>query len=312
MAVDIAINVYGKPFQTAVSLLSLERHSGHHINKIYFVKEPRQPGDIDYGFICDALSDKIVVHTSPYWHWYDRTVAEKLDDDEYRRSLRYQYAWEESASDYLFVTHNDVLYRGDIVGDFLGNLGDNAAIGEVGQCWNCPAHTAGLCDGDRYASYRPASGDDLLRLYREYPTKRTGWEQFVDENSPWPLPECRVNEWAALINLAAVRRETVPIGDAFPLGAVTLDVGSQWFRDMSLKGYRFANRPIKDFATHGWALNASGHQALFQYDKYELGEAVARSVLIDEYGISESTLNRAVRGKWKTRLKTLLRRARGR
>jgi len=306
MTVDVAINVYGKPFQTAVALLSLMRHSGEHINKIYFVKEPKQPGSINFDFISDLLPDKLIVHTPTYWHWYDRTVAAKLAEEEYRRSLRYQYAWEESSADYLFVTHNDVLYHGDIVGDFLANIGDSVAIGEIGQCWNCPAHTAQLCSSDRYSDFRP-SHHELLKLYREHPTNRVGWEQFVDDKSPWPLPECRINEWAALIDLAVSKPETIPLGDAFPFGGLTLDVGTRWFRDMASKGYSFVHRSIAGLASHGWAAGGAGHQALFQYDKYELGEAAAYSMLVTDFGVDESVLANVSGGKWRTRLQTLIR-----
>ena len=41
--VSVAINVIGKPIQTALTLLSLVRHCGRHIDKIYFIEENFQP-----------------------------------------------------------------------------------------------------------------------------------------------------------------------------------------------------------------------------------------------------------------------------
>ena len=41
--VDVVIHVYGKPWQTLCTLKSLMKHSGKHIDKIFFVKEPNQP-----------------------------------------------------------------------------------------------------------------------------------------------------------------------------------------------------------------------------------------------------------------------------
>ena len=37
--VDVAINVFGKPAQTALTLFSLLAHSGRWIDRIYFVEE---------------------------------------------------------------------------------------------------------------------------------------------------------------------------------------------------------------------------------------------------------------------------------
>ena len=307
MNVDVAINVYGKPFQTAVALLSLLRHSGEHVGKVYFIQEPKQPGDIDFRFIHGLLSDKIIVHTPKYWHSCDRTLPEKLEDDEYRRSLRYQYAWEESSADYLFVTHNDVFYKSDIIGEFLGGIDDNAAIGQIGQCWNCPASLAGLCDGERYWDFRPTIGE-LEELYEKHPTGRWNIAEARDDMNPWPLPECRVNEWTALINLKIARPETIPFGDALPFGSMTLDIGTGWFRQMSYKGYKFANHPLAPFAFHGWTTGGGGgHQALFEYAKYEHGEQAARAVLINEFGIDPATLADASGGRWRTRLRTFMR-----
>jgi hypothetical protein len=36
--VDVVIHVYGKPWQTLCTLKSLMKHSGKHIDKIFFVK----------------------------------------------------------------------------------------------------------------------------------------------------------------------------------------------------------------------------------------------------------------------------------
>lgn len=298
MSVDVAINVYGKPLQTAVALLSLVRHSGQHIGRIFFIEEPKQPRPIDFSFIHDLFSDRIEVYRPKHWHWCNQTDPQKLGDADYRRALRYQYAWEESTADFLFLTHNDVLYEADIVGDFLEHIGDNIAIGEVGQCWNCPASKAGLCNGDRYWDFRPKS-EELEKLYAEYPTDRVGWEQFRDDVNPWPMPECRLNEWAALVNLKVARNETLPIGDAWPFGAMTLDIGTRWFRNMTAKGYRFANRSLTGLGSHGWALGGGGHQALFSRDKYDASEHAALELLVREYSLDESMLKSADRsGIW--------------
>jgi hypothetical protein len=306
MSVDVAINVYGKPFQTAIALLSLVRHSGQHIGKIYFIEEAKQPARIDFSFIRDLMQDRIEVYRPKYWLWCNQTERDRLGDAGYRRSLRYQYAWEASGADYLFLTHNDVLYEGDIIGDFLSHIGDNVAIGEIGQCWNCPASSAGLCGGDRYLDFRPST-TELEELYAAHPSDRVGWEKFRDDMEPWPLPECRLNEWAALIDLKKVKTETMPIGDAFPFGAMTLDIGTKWFRQMSVKGFTFLHRPIAGLATHGWTLGGGGHQALFAPEKYDSGERMAFDMLVKDYGLDPLTLNNATRVDWRSRVAGIFR-----
>lgn len=307
MSVDVAINVYGKPFQTAAALLSLVRHSGDRIGKIFFIQEAKQPARIDFSFISELLPGRVATFRPKHWLWCDQTVRERLADPDYRRSLRYQYAWEESAADYLFLTHNDVLYEADIIGDFLERIGDNIAIGEIGQCWNCPASAAGVCDGDRYLNFRPTLAE-LDDLYIKHPTDRVGWEKFRDDMEPWPLPECRLNEWAALIDLKRARPETMPVGDAYPFGSMTLDIGTRWFRQMSSRGFTFANRSIAGLATHGWTLGGGGHQALFAPEKYETGERLAFDMLVNDYGVEPDTLNRAIKSGLRSRIASMFKR----
>lgn len=37
--VDVAVNVYGKPYQTVLSILSLLKYSKNYIDKIYIITE---------------------------------------------------------------------------------------------------------------------------------------------------------------------------------------------------------------------------------------------------------------------------------
>ena len=57
-SVDVCINVYGKPWQTLCTLKSLMQHSGHHIDKIYLIKEHRQPYHEKIDFIFKFFSRK--------------------------------------------------------------------------------------------------------------------------------------------------------------------------------------------------------------------------------------------------------------
>lgn len=284
--VDVAINVYGKPLQTAVALYTLLKHSGKWINNVYFIEERQQPFGARFDFIREAFAHRIIYYRPPLWlgvrpfqkkYWYKIAA--------FRKSLRYQYAWEHSKQPFLFTTHNDMLYRGDIVGAMLESLDSNIAIGQVGQCWNCSAFFAGQCDPQRYRQYRPDYAA-LKKLMDQWPGKRQkDLGGAPNKRNPWPLPECRLNEWAALIHLPAARSVTRPIGSAIPFGAFHgLDVGGQWFRDVLLQGNTIAHFDIHAFATHGWTTGgAGGHSVLSDVERYNEGERMAGQYLLQEW-----------------------------
>ena len=64
----------------------------------------------------------------------------------------------------------------------------------------------------------------------------------IFDAQPWPLPECRVNEWACLLDLEKTRPLCVPHGPILPPGAyrqcgpVCLDIGVEWFRGVHARG----------------------------------------------------------------------------
>lgn len=287
MTVDVAINVFGKPYETAVTLLSLLKHSGQHINKIYFTLEARQPRWSEYQFITEILGDKLIQFVPRYWLWIDPIDRNRLNDEEYRHSIRYQYAWEKTTADHLYLTHNDVLYTGDIIGTMIENIGENIAIGQVGQCWNCPAYSANVCSGDLYWTYRPDKAE-AVRLHREGPRRRDfDHEAWIEREGAWPLPECRLNEWSALIDIRKARPETIPIGKAEPFGGFSLDIGTKWFQSVSRKGFPIKNIDISKYATHDWTNGyGGGHPSLFSQSRYDRSESIAKDLLEKEFRIS--------------------------
>lgn len=283
MKVDVAINYFGKPYQTLLTIESLLEHSGEHLDVIYLIKEPQQPrADEDMGMLTRRFADRLIVFTpARYLGWGTVSVRAVRKDEELRRSVRYQYALEETDKRYLFVTHNDVLYTADLVGELLRAIqaGPHAGAGSIGQCWNCPASTAGLCDGDRYAELK-LSYVAALRLTLRFPSPRTHpW--LIDPRRPIPLPECRLNEFACLLDVGMYRRDTMPLGSSPPFGFFDrVDTACAWFRSMVLKGYTFANVRINDYCVH-----RAGHPDLFDPGAYERKETAARVVLAERYGL---------------------------
>ena len=292
--IDVAINVYGKPYQTAVTLLSLLRHSGPHINRIFFISEPKQPRPGEYQIAPELIGDRLESFTPQFFLGLEQADERRLGEETYRHSIRYQYAWEKSDQRFLLLTHNDVLYTGDIVSMLTAEIGDNIAIGEVGQCWNCPAGIAKVCSPASYFDYRPDL-ETALALHRDFPSQRNydhaGW---IARNGPWPLPECRLNEWVALIDLERSRPLTTPFGPAPPLGFLSVDIGTEWFRVISNAGHRVRNFDFTSVAKHAWTDGEFGNTSLFDDDRYDSSELIARDLLAREFTVPESVLQKAV------------------
>lgn len=275
--VDVAINILGKPFQTALTILSLLARSGGHVGKLWLQFEPvgSKFDSISPYHICEYLKNElgcdIVLSQPGYWLDRDAIDLSKMDDEAYRMGIRFQNAFEHSQSRLLFLTHNDVYILKDILGALKNNMGDAFAIGQLGQCWNCPASNAELmrevmdsppCGPARYLDVRPSQAQ-LLELYR-LARKRGIFarpyevEGFLGEfeKQPWPLPECRVNEWACLLDLQKTRPHCMPYGDAYPPGAHrlcaghNLDIACPWFRDMHAKGMEARHFDIKNYMKH--------------------------------------------------------------
>lgn len=224
--VDAVINVYGKAYQTLAALKTLMLHSGKHIDKIYFIEEKEQPFNTDFNFIFGKF-DNLIHFIPKYFFFISPTDRKRYIETDYRYSLRYQYAWENTDKKYLFIAHNDVIFKGDIIGEMLKTLHQHndldAGIGEVGACWNCPAFFAKKCNGDKYLHYNP-SYEEVIDLMQQYPPKRTQEENSffldnVDIIKPMPLPGCRLNEWACLIDMGKIKHEVIPYGSTTPMGA---------------------------------------------------------------------------------------------
>ena len=271
--VDVVLNIFAKPYQTALSILSLLRFCDRHIDTFYLQFEPsgsRYDAVPPYA-IAKYLGERAVVHQPDIWIECDAVQPERLGERGYRLALRYQSAFEHTDKKYLFVMHNDVLIKRDIIGAMLDRIEGHFAVGGIGQCWNCPAsnvelvRAAGLgetaCGPERYPDFRP----DYAGLRRLYDVARArnarvrpyweGWERQYADNA-WPLPECRVNEWGCLVDVEMVRPHVCPEGDILPFGAyeacgsVALDIDVAWFRDLHRLGLTAAHVELDPWLRH--------------------------------------------------------------
>lgn len=242
--VDVIIQAYGKPWQTLSTLKSLQKHSGHLIDKIYFQEEAKHPFNDKVDWILDYFDN--IVHYKP-----DKFVnIYGLHRDKVpKENVRHQWGIENSDKKYVFVTHNDVLYTGDIIQEMLNEIGDCVGIGEIGQCWNCPAKT--LCGGgETWNDWNPIY-EDITKL--KLPHIRTRLAD-IDKDDPKLMPECRLNEFACLIDREVCIKENRPY-----FGEFNHDSGTEWFKTMYKKGYKFKDYRHRNYI-HAYYANIGGHE----------------------------------------------------
>lgn len=286
--VDVCINFYGKPYQTAVTLLTLWKHSSRHIGKIFMIIEKVQPYGQYEGIplLKHMLKDLPVEYVYPKYFYYSGSPDESwLTDPEKRYGLKYQYALEKSDKNFLFMSHNDCLYNGDLIGEMLSSVNGNviAGIGLIGQCWNCPAFYAALCDGTKFENFRPTAAE-LKTLVDTYKPPRAGIHyKLIEQGYIHPLPECRLNEYACLINVPLYQENVVPNGNILPFGGgwEGTDWGTIWFYRMFNDKHRFINFPFEPFMIHApFSDNGSGHVADSDFDLYKHTERQAYQYLL--------------------------------
>jgi hypothetical protein len=298
--VDVAVNVFAKPYQTSLSLLTLLNHSKQMIDKIYVQLDDENPFEAKKIYsITDYLARNAILFTPKYFLRETIPDVSSLYDKEYRNSVRYQYAFEHTDKQYLFIIHNDIIVKRDVINVMLDAIGDAIAVGRVGQCWNCPAchqdvlTTAGIdapaCTPALYANFRP-DGKQLRDIYAY--AEKLGkhlrrYNDYLAEDKAYcldgyPLPECRVNEWCCLVNVEQSNRLTIPKGEVLPFGAFSsvgkwlLDTSVAWFREVTRRGSFAKHIDINKYIIHsvgrdkqvGNAYRDAEYSARIKLEKY--------------------------------------------
>ncbi len=214
-------------------------------------------------------------------------------DTRWRQSIMYQYALETTDKKYLCIMHNDMLYSKDMIGDMLKEFetgGPNlAGVGSIGQCWSCPVGPAwgNKCDSYKCRAYVP-SMEEALELTAAYATPRQKLQiEVIERGRVHLLPECRLNEYCALIDVEKYRRETVPNGDIGCYGGNWggVDTATVCSHDMYKKGYVFQHLCLEDYARHApFDGTGSGTQANTSRDIYEHSERNAKAYIEQHFG----------------------------
>jgi hypothetical protein len=319
--VDVAIAFYGKPMQTIIAIQSLMQYSGSYIDKIYLSYERLQPhGDwsglhkvIDY---FRGTSVRFVVQRPYHFLAPNAADVEKTKHDvKYRHSIMYQYALETTDKPYLFVMHNDMLFHADGIGPMLAAFAeqpDLVGTGPIGQCWSCPASAAwgNQCSSTTMHEYVPTQ-QEAIDLHETYDTPRKDWDiDILKRGLVHPLPECRLNEYATLINVPLYRQHTLPVGDigCYGGGWLGADLGTVFFHRMFNRGFRFKHFVLEEYARHApFDDTGSGSAAYSKADRYWNAERVATEYINATYlkkaefgpGVALKTQLDAIRrGSW--------------
>jgi hypothetical protein len=280
--VDVCINVYGKPWQTLCTLKSLLKHSGHCIDTIFLIKERDQPYHDNIDFIFKFFKNLIIYSPKRHEFWSEST---DLNNEEERHTIRYQYGIEKSDKQFIFITHNDVLYTGDVLSQMLIKIEGMAGVGEIGQCWNCPASHVGICSSEKFYEWQPTY-EDVINL--PLPFSRTT-KELIDKNFPKPLPECRLNEWACLLDRHRLIKEQDYRNKNSIFGlANTVDIGCSWFKYMTLKNYQFSH--YKEHYIHGYWAKKAGHPTLIDKATYKLSEKEAKKYFYSNFSTLPSLI----------------------
>ena len=301
--VDISIAFYGKPYQAIATIESLMRHSGQHIDTIYLSRERIQPWDDWSGIfkIIDTFRNRSIngqkVKLDIFYphHFLGLGVLDyqrAKTDARFRHSILYQYALEKTPQKYLCIMHNDMLFHADMIGDMLKefeNGPDNlAGVGSIGQCWSCPAGPdwGNKCHSKIYRQYVPTA-EEAIALHEAHATPRQQIDLKVLRNGRiHMLPECRLNEYCALVDVEKYRQNSLPDGDigCYGGGWEGADTATVWSHDMFKRGYTFNHLTLEDYVRHAaFDETGSGTASNSSSDKYWAAEKNAEAYIIKNY-----------------------------
>ena len=280
--VDVAINSHKRPMASYLSIKSLMKYSGDEIDKIYFIDDNKDYVDYSKMLNDPELKDKIVYFKPKYNFWVSPINDNFTRDDDYRHSIRYQFAIEKSDKQFLFILHDDIVVFDNIIRAFKDGIDNSIGIGVIGQCKNCPAKKLDKCNSDNFMNYKPSS-DELFEMYNSDLPPR--WGGCLGDNfkkNPWPLPECRLNEFACLIDLYKIRNNSFYYFGAFKrIDNLDTDTATGWFRDiLTTSNYTFKNFDVSKYIYH-----IDGHPTYFDENCLVSRENECKMKLETEYNI---------------------------
>lgn len=296
--VDVAVQSYRKPESLIYSLLTLHRESKDSVEEVW-INDDKSGGNILDIYRSNEL--KIALHpwkinvrennkrmgwwlsfvrgyrpnylSMPYmflrmaWNFYkNKNIFVDRED------IRYQWAIDNTNKPFLFIMHDDITFKGDVIRRYLTaatDLINPAILGDLGQCWRCSYRNVGCTPAKILQGYRPSS---------YWPNT----EVTIGDHR-WA---CRINEWCALLSVGAARsiqeRHQIFYGNFDDKG----DTSAYWFSKAVADGFQFDD-PItseeKDRYYLHWEDGKTGHSVWADqgrgrsiYDVYILRERLLR------------------------------------
>lgn len=300
--IDVAVQSYKKPELLIYTILTLKKHSGEHIDKIY-INDDGSPDEqtrlyFHEKFLKEINPIKIEFRSNTermgWWYSPIKDLAPKYKKNSRyylkilkhlikskrfyaeRSNCRYQWAIDNTNKKFLYIIHDDIEFYGDIVGLYLqkaSELKRPGAVGDLGQCWRCTYSNSGCTPEKILNNFRPS----------------TFWPD--DPNSlknRWP---CRINEWSLLISTEAAKE--IESKDGVLLGNYDNDgdIGAFWFSRLLAREFEFSDPLPTPEARKKYYLHAdgkSGHSAwvdqglgIMKYD----GDR-AKQLIMNNFGLS--------------------------
>jgi hypothetical protein len=301
--VDVAIQSYKKPESLIYALLSLHKtsknlidqvwinddQSGENVIAVYKSKELKKalhPWKINVrenkhrmgwwvsfvkGYRPSYLTWPYQILRMTFNYFKNKSIY--VD----RQDIRYQWAIDSTDKSYIFIMHDDIIFKRDPIKLYLEtmlNFKRPAIIGDLGQCWRCVYQQIGC---------RP---DKVLKGYRPH----IQWPntQIRKNDHRWA---CRINEWSCLISVKASKiiekKYKIFFGNFDNKG----DTGAYWFACAVRENLEF-NDPIlthekDDYYIH-WENGITGHAAWADqgFGRKTHSRMEFRHKLIKEFGFS--------------------------
>ncbi len=264
--VDVAVQSYKKPESLIYSLLSLHRECKDSVDEVW-INDDKSGGNLLEIYKSDQLRNalypwKVNVRENKYrmgwWLSFVKGYKPKYLSLPYmilrmawnfyknknifvaREDIRYQWAIDNTSKPYLFIMHDDVSFKGDIIKRYIDvafNLDNPAILGDLGQCWRCAYQVTGCSPAKILYGYRPSLASPNT--------------QISPGDHKWA---CRINEWCALLSVSAAKhiqeKHHIFFGNFDDRG----DTSAYWFSKVVEDGFQFDD-PLSSIEKNNYYLH---------------------------------------------------------
>lgn len=310
--VDVAVQSFKKPESLIYTLLSLKKVCGNLIDTIYINDDCSNDSTVEMyknsEFLTMMSPIKIKVRVNEIPSGYTHTLMTKKAFSKKKiikkiqlllsilikrckfyktdNDIRYQWAINETDKKYLFIIHDDILFKNNVLEIYLNAIQSKemvAIVGDLGGSRRCPFGKCGEnCSPKKIMEgYRPCPSWPITGKYDIFHSMLGRYKR-----------NCRINEWCCLIDVNIARKLVLEEGTYFGNYEGGGDVACYWFERIIYLKYNFID-PLptyeerKNYYIHWWQ-GHSGHSVWVDEDgngkKLYESELIKRK-LNDEFGL---------------------------